>query len=114
MLMCDMKIKWIDHSQGVLLDELKRTRQEVEDVDDVQNIEMIAVKSCKSSDHSGSSLKLSTVTLGWTRLTKTVRSLEMYNAMRQTTENEREAKDQITEQVNKYARNEGRRLRTRS
>ena len=41
----DMKIKWIDDSQGVPLDELKRTRQEVEDVDDVQNIEKIAVKS---------------------------------------------------------------------
>ena len=34
-------------------------------------------------------------------------SLEMYNTMYQTTENELEAKDQITEQDNKYARNEG-------
>ena len=49
----DMKIKWIDHAQGVSLDELKRTRQEAEVVDDVQNIEKIAVKSCKSSDYSG-------------------------------------------------------------
>ena len=40
----DMKTKWIDDSQGVALDELNRTRQEVEDVDDAQNIEMIAVK----------------------------------------------------------------------
>ena len=49
----NMKIKWIDDSQGVPLDELKRTRQEAEDVDDVQNFEMIAVKSCKSPDYSG-------------------------------------------------------------
>ena len=34
-------------------------------------------------------------------------SLEMYNTMHQTTENELEAKDQITEQDNKYARNKG-------
>ena len=38
-------------------------------------------------------------------------SLAMYNAMRQTKESEREAKDQITEQANKYARNGGRRHR---
>ena len=34
-------------------------------------------------------------------------SLEIYDAMRTTTESEREAKDQITKQVNKFARNEG-------
>ena len=38
-------------------------------------------------------------------------SLEMYDAMRKTKESEREAKDQITEQANKYARNGGRRYR---
>ena len=38
-------------------------------------------------------------------------SLEMYNAKLKTTESEREAKDQITEQANKYARNGGRRHR---
>ena len=40
--------------------------------------------------------------------------LETYDAMRKTTESEREAKDQITEQANKYARNGGRRYRERS
>ena len=107
----DIKIKWIDHSQGVPLDELKRTRQEVEDVNDVQNIEMIAVRSCKSSDYSGwngwQSIVIETE-YGDVWVDKTdenSQSLEMYNAMRQTTENEREAKDQITEQDNKYARN---------
>ena len=38
-------------------------------------------------------------------------SLETYNAMRKTTESEREAKYQITEQANKYTRNRGRRYR---
>ena len=117
MLMCDMKIKWIDHSQGVPLDELKRTRQEVEDVDDVQNIEMIAVKSCKSSDDSGWNGWQSIVTEteygdAWVdKADENSQSLEMYNAMRQTTGSEREAKDQITEQANKYAHNGGRRYR---
>ena len=108
-----MKIKWID--DGVPLDELKRTRQEAEDVDDVQNIEKIAVKSCKSPDYSGWN--------GWQNIVieteygdalvdktdENSQSLEMYDAMRKTTESEREAKDQITEQANKYARNGGRR-----
>ena len=117
MLMCDVKIKWIDHSQGVPLDELKRTRQEVEDVDDVQNIEMIAVKSSKSSDYSGWNGWQSIVTEteygdAWVRKAdENSESLEMYNAMCQTTGSEREAKDQITEQANKYARNGGRRYR---
>ena len=35
----------------------------------------------------------------------------MYDAKLRTTESEREAKDQITEQANKYARNGGRRHR---
>ena len=117
MLMCDMKIKWIDHSQGVPLDELKRTRQEAEDVDDVQNIEMIAVKSCKSSDHSGwngwQSIVIETeYGDAWVdKADENSQSLEMYNSMRQTTGSEREAKDQITEQANKNARNGGRRYR---
>ena len=37
--------------------------------------------------------------------------LETYDAMRKTTESERKAEDQIMEQVNKYARNGGRRYR---
>ena len=38
-------------------------------------------------------------------------SLEMYDTKLKTTESEREAKDQITEEANKYARNGGRRHR---
>ena len=45
--------------------------------------------------------------LGWTRLTRTVRVWRYTTPCAQTTENEREAKDQITEQDNKFARNEG-------
>ena len=37
--------------------------------------------------------------------------LETYDVMRKTTESEREVKDQITEQANKYACNGGRRYR---
>ena len=48
-----MKIKWIDDSQGVPPEELRRTRQETEDVDDAQNIELVAVKSHKSPGSSG-------------------------------------------------------------
>ena len=109
----DIKIKWIDDSQGVPLDELKRTRQEVEDVNDVQNIEMFAVRSCKSSDYSGwngwQSIVIETE-YGDVWVDKTdenSQSLKIYNTMHQTTENELEAKDQITEQDNKCARNEG-------
>ena len=47
----DMKIKWIDDSQGVPLDELKRTRQETEDVEEnktksliIVDMELVAVK----------------------------------------------------------------------
>ena len=40
--------------------------------------------------------------------------LETYDAMRKTTESEREAEDQIMEQVNKYTRNGGRRYRESS
>ena len=107
-----MKIKSTDDSQGVPLDELKRTRQEAEDVDDVQNVEMIAVKSCKSSDCSGNGWQ-SIVTENeygdaWVdKADENSQSLAMYNAMRKTTESEHEAKNQITEQANMYARNEG-------
>ena len=90
------------------LDELKRTRQEVEDVDDVQFFEMIAVKSCKSSDYSGWNGWQSIVTeteYGDAWVDKT-QSLTIYNAMRTTTESEREAKDQI-KQVCTQRRTEG-------
>ena len=91
----DMKIKWIDDSQGVPLDELKRTRQETEDVEENKTKSLIIVDMERA----------------WVdKADENSQSLEMYNAMRQTTENEREAKDRITEQANKYARNEGRKV----
>ena len=95
----DMKIKWIDDSQGVPLDELKRTRQVTEDVEEnktksliIVDMELVAVKHHRA----------------WVdKADENSQSLAMYNAMRNTTKSEREAKDQITEQDNKYARNEG-------
>ena len=95
----DMKIKWIDDSQGVPLDELKRTRQETEDVEEnktksliIFDMKLVAVKHHRA----------------WVdKADENSQSLAMYNAMRKTTKSEREAKDQITEQDNKYARNEG-------
>ena len=76
---------------------------------------MIAVRSCKSSDYSGWN--------GWQSIVIEIEyddvwvdktdenslSLETYDAMRKTTESEREAEDQIMEQVNKYTCNGGRR-----
>ena len=70
----DMKIKWIDDSQGVPLDELKRTRQETEDVEEnktkslvIVDMELVAVKHHRAwvdkADENG-------------------QSLEIYNAMR--------------------------------
>ena len=81
----------------------------------IVDIEMVAVKSCKSPDYSR--------WIGWQSIVieteygdawmdkadKNSQCLEKYDAMRKTMESEREAKDQIMEQVNKYARNGGRR-----
>ena len=83
----DMKIKWIDDSQGASLDELKRTRQETEDVEEnktksliIVDMELVAVKHHRA----------------WVDKTdENSQSLTIYNAMRITTESEREAKDQI-------------------
>ena len=114
----DIKIKWIDDSQGVPLDELKRTSQEVEDVNDVQNIEMIAVRSCKSSDYSGwngwQSIVIETE-YGDVWVDKTdenSQSLKIYSTMHQTTENELETKDQIRKTTSVPTKD--RRSRTRS
>ena len=77
-----MKIRRIDDSQGVPIEELGRTRLENEDV---TKIKRVAVKSCKEPALPGgmvdrtSSLKLSAMMLGWTRLTRTV------NVWRRTT-----------------------------
>ena len=129
----DMKIKSCQ-SQGVSLEkimsvqqELRRTRQETEDVKEYKlkdliivhcyqfDNEMIAVKSCKSPDYSGwngwQSIIIETE-YGDAQVDKAdenSQSLETYDAMRKTTESEREAEDQIMEQVNKYTRNGRRR-----
>ena len=57
------------------------------------------------------SWKLSTTVSGVDNADENSLSLEMYDAKLKTKESEREEKDQITEQANKYARNGGRRHR---
>ena len=61
MMMCDMRIKWIDDSQFVPLEELRRTKQETEDVKEnrtkgliIVEIELVAVKS-----HKGPRIRIS-------------------------------------------------------
>ena len=84
----DMKIKWIDDSQGVPLDELKRTRQEVEDVDDVQKYREDCSKVVQESDYSGwngwQSIVIETeYGNAWVdKADENSQSLEIYNAMR--------------------------------
>ena len=77
--------------------------------------EMVAVKLCKSPDCYGwngwQSIVIETE-YGHAQVDKADENsqrLEIYDAMRKTTESEREAEDQIMEQVNKYTRNGGRR-----
>ena len=98
----NMKIKWIDDSQGVTLEKF-------------MSIEMVAVKSCKSPVYSRWNgwqniiIEIEYGDTGMDKADENSQYLETYDAMRKLTENEREAKDPITEQINKYARNEGRR-----
>ena len=112
-----MKIKGIDDSQGVPPEELRRTRQETEDVDDAQNIELVAVKLHKGPGSPGwngwQSIVLETeYGDAWEdKAHENSQRLETYDTMHQPTESEREAKDQITEHINNYARNGGRRHR---
>ena len=102
--------------------ELRRTRKETEDVKEnrtkglvMVDIEMVAAKSCKSPGSSGwngwQSIVMETeYGDAWVdKSDENSQFLETHDAMRKTTENEREAKDQIREQVNKYARNGARR-----
>ena len=124
----DMKIKWIDESQGVPLEKFMSAqhRNHAEDVKENKlkglvivhcyqfDNEMIAVKSYKGPDYSRwndwQSIVIETeYDDAWMdKADENSQCLETYNAMRKTTESEREAKDQITEQINKYARNGGR------
>ena len=79
-----MKIKWIDDSQGMPLEELRRARQEIEDVMENRTkgliivvIELVAVKHHRA----------------WVAKThENSQRLETYDARRTTTESEREAK----------------------
>ena len=130
------KTKWIDDSQGVPLEELRTIRQETEDVKEnkLKSLiivvifhcnqfdidEIIVVKSYKSPEYSGwngwQSIVIETE-YGDAQVDKAdekSQRLETYDAMRKTTESEREAGDQIMEQVNKYTRNGGRRYREAS
>ena len=80
-------------------------------------IELVAVKSHKSPGSSGwngwQSIVMETeFGDAWVdKADENSQRLETYDAMQQTTESEREAKDQITEHINNYARNGGRRHR---
>ena len=119
-----MRIKLIDDSQCVPPEELRRTRQETEDVKEnrpkgliIVDIELVAVKLHKSPGSSGwngwQSIVMETeYGDAWVdKADENSQRLETYDAMPKTTESEREAKNQITEQANKYARNGGRRYR---
>ena len=102
MLKNDMKIKWIDDSQGVTLEKF-------------MSIEMGAVKSCKSPVYSGWNdwqniiIEIAYSDTGMDKADENSQYLETYDAMHKTTQSEREANDPFTKQINKYARNEGRR-----
>ena len=122
MLMCDMKTK-SRQSQGVLLKKFMSAqhRNQTEDVKEnklkgriIVDIEMFAMRSCKSPVYSRwnwQSIVIETE-YGYAWMDKADENsqcLETYDAMRKTTESEREAKDQIMVQTNKYVRNGGRR-----
>ena len=108
----DMKIKSCQ-SQGVSLEklmsvqqELRRTRQETEDVKENKLKDLIIVH-CYQFDNEMIAVKHHHARVD--KADENSQSLETYDAMRKTTESEREAKDQTMEQVNKYTRNGGRR-----
>ena len=123
MLMCDMKIK-SRQSQGVSLKKFMSAqhRNQTEDVKEnklkgliIVNIEMFAMKSCKCPVYfrwnDWQSIVIETE-YGYAWMDKADENsqcLETYDAMRKTTESEREAKDQIMVQINKHVRNGGRR-----
>ena len=108
----DMKIKSCQ-SQGVSLEkimsvqqELRRTRQETEDVKEYKRKDLIIVH-CYQFDNEMIAVKRHLARVD--KADEDSQSLETYDAMRKTTESEREAEDQIMEQVNKYTRNGRRR-----
>ena len=110
----DMKIKSCQY-QGVSLEklmsvQLRRTRQEIKNVKENKLKDLIIVH-CYQVDNEWQSIATETE-YGDAQVDKADKNsqrLEKYVAMRKTTESEREAEDQIMEQVNKYTRNGGRR-----
>ena len=96
MLKNDMKIKWIDDSQGVTLEKF-------------MSIEMVAVKSCKSpvnsrwNDWQSIVIEVEYGDTGIDKAEENSQYLQTYDAMHKTTESEREAKDPFTKQNNMYA-----------
>ena len=106
----DMKIK-SRQSQGVSLEkfmsvqeELRRTRQETEDVKENKLKDLIVVH-CRQSDNEMIAVKHHHAQVD--KADENSQRLETYDAMRKTTESERDAEDQIMEQVNKHTRNGG-------
>ena len=102
MLKNDMKIKWIDESQGVSPKKfMSAQHRNPEDVKEnklkgliIVDIELVTVKHHRA----------------WVdEADKKSQCLETYHAKRKTMESEREAKDQIMVQINKYTCNGGRR-----
>ena len=96
----------IHQLQASHAEELRRIRQETEDVKEnrpkglvIVDIELVAVKSCKGSGSSGwngwQSIVMETeYGDAWVdKVDENRQRLETYDAMRKTTESEREAKD---------------------
>ena len=120
MLMCDMKTKK-RLSQGVSLKKFTSVehRNQTEEVKElvllkgliIVGIEMCTVKLCKSPVFSRwddwQNIVIETE-YGY-EADEISQCLETYDVMRKTTESERETKDQIMVQINKYVRNGGRR-----
>ena len=114
-----MKMKSCQY-QGVSLEKLRsvqqelgRTRQETEDVKELVLLKDLIIVHCYQVDNEWQSIVTETE-YGDAQVDKADKNsqrLETYDAAHQTTESEREAKDQITEHINNYARNGGRRHR---
>ena len=104
MLKNDTKIKWIDESQGVSLKKFMSAqhRNQTKDVKEnlLKGLIIVDISSRVTVKHHR---------VWMDEADRNSQYLETYDAMRKTTESEREAKDPIMEQINKYTRNEGRR-----
>ena len=103
MLKNDMKIKWIDESQNVPLKKFMSAQHRNQTKDVKENL----LKGLIIVDIEPVTVKHHRVWMD--EADRNSQYLETYDAMRKTTESEREAKDPIMEQINKYVRNGGRR-----